>query len=168
MAWLDPLHHQTRYKAANSEQGLSDSEKVGAIGGAETGLDFCDVVDEEACNSDLGTDVAELCCDAPEERVLVAERLVDVAGCGFGLLSLGRDIGVCDFGDAGEESVKERAGERIEAYGAKKKTTARAKTKQAMPRYTHCTDCKLLLLTFLKRTKDARTGATTLPIAWKA
>ncbi len=57
-------------------------------------------MDEEAGDGDLGTDVAELCSYAPEEGVLVAERLVNVAGCVLGLLGLGGDVGVCDFGNA--------------------------------------------------------------------
>ena len=66
-------------------------------------------MDEEPSNSDLGTDVAELCCDTPEEGVLAAEGLVDVAGCGFGLLGLSSDVGVCDLRDADQGLVeKER------------------------------------------------------------
>jgi hypothetical protein len=37
-------------------------------------------MDEEACDGNLGSHVAELCCDAPEEGVLAAEGLVLVAG----------------------------------------------------------------------------------------
>ena len=76
-------------------------EEVGALRGAQAGLDFGDVVDEEACDGDLGADVAELGGDAPEEGVLVAEGLVDVAGGGLGLFGLGGDVCVCDLGDAG-------------------------------------------------------------------
>ena len=97
---LNPLHHQRGNEAAHSEQRLRDSEKVRAVGGGETGLDFGDVVDEEASDCDLGTDVAELRCDAPEKRVLATEGLVDVAGGGFSLCGLGGDVGVCDLGDA--------------------------------------------------------------------
>jgi hypothetical protein len=82
---------------------LGYGEEVGALRGAEAGLDLCDVVDEEAGDGDLGADVAELGGDAPEEGVLVAEGLVDVAGGGFGLFGLGGDVCVCDFGDAGGE-----------------------------------------------------------------
>ena len=81
-------------------------EEVGALRGAQAGLDFGDVVDEEACDGDLGADVAELGRDAPEEGVLVAEGLVDVAGGGFGFFGLGGDVCVWDFGDA----VRELAG----------------------------------------------------------
>ena len=102
-ARLDPLHHQTSYKAADCEQGLGDGEEVGALRSAEAGLDLRDVVDEEARDGDLGANVAELGGDAPEERVLVAEGLVDVAGGGLGLFGLGGDVCVCDFGDAGGE-----------------------------------------------------------------
>ena len=102
-ARLDPLHHQTGYEAADCEQGLGDGEEVGALRGAEAGLDLRDVVDEEARDGDLGAHVAELGGDAPEEGVLVAEGLVDVAGGGLGLFGLGGDVCVCDFGDAGGE-----------------------------------------------------------------
>lgn len=57
-------------------------------------------MDEEACDCDLGANVAELRGHAPEERVLAAEGLVDVAGRGLGLFGLGGDVGVCNFGDA--------------------------------------------------------------------
>ena len=102
-ARLDPLHHQTGHEAADCEQGLGDGEEVGALRGAQAGLDLRDVVDEEARDGDLGAHVAELGGDAPEEGVLVAEGLVDVAGCGLGLFGLGGDVCVCDFGDAGGE-----------------------------------------------------------------
>jgi hypothetical protein len=38
-------------------------------------------MDEEPSHGDLRTNVAELCGNAPEEGVLVAERFVNVAGC---------------------------------------------------------------------------------------
>lgn len=99
-ARLDPLHHQTGDEAADGEQGLGDGEQVGALRGAQAGLDLRDVVDEEARDGDLGADVAELGGDAPEEGVLAAEGLVDVAGGGLCLFGLGRDVCVCDLGDA--------------------------------------------------------------------
>lgn len=107
-ARLHPLHHQRGDEAAHSEQRLRDSKKVGTVGSGETGLDFGNVVDEEACDCDLGADVAKLRCNAPEERVLMAERLVDVTGRGLCLFRLSGDVGVCDFGDAGRRSVRYR------------------------------------------------------------
>lgn len=102
-ARLDPLHHKTGHETTDGKQCLSNGKKVGAVGGSETGLDFGYIVDEEARDGDLCADVAELCGDAPEEGVLAAERLVDIASCGFGLFRLSGDVGICDFWDAGKE-----------------------------------------------------------------
>jgi hypothetical protein len=60
---------------------LCNGKEVGSIGSGEGGLDFGDVMDEEPSHGDLRTNVAELCGNAPEEGVLVAERFVNVAGC---------------------------------------------------------------------------------------
>ena len=63
-------------------------------------LDFGDIVDEEVGDGDLRTHIAELCCDAPEQRVLLTQGLVLIAGLEVGaeLFAVGH-VRVCNLGD---------------------------------------------------------------------
>lgn len=102
-ARLDPLHAEGCDKAADGEEALSNSQKVGTVGGRKRWLSLCDVVDEITSNSDLSTDVAELSSSSPEESILFAERLVNVSSAGGGLLGLLSHVGIGDFGNRREE-----------------------------------------------------------------
>ena len=79
-AGFHDFHARARDEAADGEETLRDGQLVGPRCRSGPGADVHDVVDEIACDGDLGADVAELSCDAPEQRILLAERLVDVAG----------------------------------------------------------------------------------------
>lgn len=103
-ARLDGLHAGAGDEAADGEEALRDGQLVAAGGGGGAGAHEHDVVDEVAGDGDLGADVAELRQHAPEERILPAQRLVDVAGALIdGLGGLVGHVGVGDFGDRREE-----------------------------------------------------------------
>lgn len=72
------------------------------LGDIKIGACLGEVVDEVGCNTDLGTDVGELGKGSPEKGVLLAERLVDVAGGASGHLGLVSHVGVGDFGNGSE------------------------------------------------------------------
>ena len=63
----------------------------------EIGPRLREVVDKVSSHTDLCADVGKLSEDTPEESVLLAERLVNVAGGGGGHLSLVGHVGVGDF-----------------------------------------------------------------------
>ena len=77
------------------------------IGGVQGGMGttyLLDVVDEEIRDGNLGPNVAELCGNAPEEDVLLVERLVYVSRVKIPtlLLAIGH-IRVCNLRDGREE-----------------------------------------------------------------
>lgn len=74
-----------------------------ALGDIEIGTRLGEEVDEVGSDTDLASDVGELGGGPPEESVLLAHGLVDVAGGTGGHLSLVGHIGVGDLRDGSEE-----------------------------------------------------------------
>jgi len=118
---LGNIHETSTGETSNSEKSLGDGVEVGTLT-----MRFCDrevgtslqiEVDEEAGNSHLCADVGELSSNTPEECVLLAERLVDVAGGRGHHLSLISHIGIRDFGDGRE--VEDHGEDGNEASNAK-------------------------------------------------
>lgn len=106
-AGLDAKVHETSSaEATDGEESLSNGVVVGtlvvSLGDGELGVGLGEEVDEEGCDTDLSTNVAELSGNTPEEGVLLAERLVDVSGSRGHHLSLVGHVGVSDLRNAGE------------------------------------------------------------------
>jgi hypothetical protein len=100
------IHKSRSRETPGSEETLRNSVEVGALAMRlrliEIRARLGEVVDEEGRHADLGADVRELRCDTPEERVLLAQRLVDVARGDGGHLGLVGHVRVRDFGDGRE------------------------------------------------------------------
>lgn len=60
-------------------------------------------MDKISSDSNLRADIAELSCRPPEQGILFAKRLVNVAGVGGRLLTLSGHIGIRDFRDRSKE-----------------------------------------------------------------
>jgi hypothetical protein len=101
------VHEASSGETTDSKETLGDGVEIGTLdvrlGNLKIGTSLLEVVDEVGCDTDLGTDIRELGESSPEQSVLLAERLVDVAGCGGGHLSLVGHVGVCDLGNGREE-----------------------------------------------------------------
>jgi hypothetical protein len=101
------VHEARSCETTNRKETLGNGVEVCALdvclGNIEIRASLLEVVDEVGCDTDLGTDIRELSKGSPEQGVLLAERLVDVASCSCGHLSLVGHVGVCDFRDGREE-----------------------------------------------------------------
>jgi hypothetical protein len=100
--------HETRSReTSDSKETLGNGVEVCALdmrlGNIKIWASLLEVVDEVGCDTDLGTDIRELGKSSPEQSVLLAERLVDVASCSGGHLSLISHVGVCDLRNRREE-----------------------------------------------------------------
>lgn len=100
------VHESSGAETSNSEESLSNGVVVGTLvmsfGGVEVRVSLGEEVDEEGCDTDLSTDVAELSSNTEEESVLLAERLVDVSSGGGHHLSLVGHIGVGNLRNGSE------------------------------------------------------------------
>ena len=81
---LRDVHQPRGGEAADGEERLRDGVEVCALvlrgDGRDVWARLGVEVDEVARDADLGADIGELRCYAPEQRVLLAHRLVFVAG----------------------------------------------------------------------------------------
>ena len=81
---LRDVHQPRSGEAADGEERLRDGVEVRALVLCSDGRDVRArlrvEIDEVARDADLGANVGELRCYAPEQRVLLAHRLVFVAG----------------------------------------------------------------------------------------
>lgn len=100
------VHEPSSCETTDCEQSLGDGVEVGTLDVSlcdiEIWTSLREVVDEVGGNTDLGADVGELSEGTPEEGVLLAERLVDVAGSASGHLSLVGHVTICYFGNGSE------------------------------------------------------------------
>jgi hypothetical protein len=100
------VHESSSRKATCSKQTLSNGVEVGSLqmrlGDGQIRACLRKVVDKVRSDTDLGTDVGELRECTPEQSVLLAQRLVDVAGGASGHLSLVGHVGVGDLRDGSE------------------------------------------------------------------
>ena len=71
MTRLEKFHAKGGDEPTDGEKTLGHGKKVTSSGLACSGPNLLDVVDEEIGNSDLGSDVAELSGDTPEESILL-------------------------------------------------------------------------------------------------
>jgi hypothetical protein len=101
------VHEPSSGKTSNGEETLSNGVEVGSLDvricSVEIWACLLEVVDEVSRNTDLRTDIGELGKCTPEQSVLLAEWLVNVSSSSGGHLSLVGHVGVCNFGNGGEE-----------------------------------------------------------------